>query len=133
MNAIISYQEIAEQIEKKYNVRPNFSTVDQSTVQVSYKPNMLIPTIAIEFHIETASNNIVCLSYNCGDAQAFIISGAINLIKKKIPKGIEVNTSTRRINITPEQFKQARGVLEHINLSKITFNDCSANIEFSIK
>ena len=52
MNAVITYKEISDFIEKEFKVRPKFTTVDEKTFEVSYKPVVFMPTISVRFHIE---------------------------------------------------------------------------------
>ena len=37
MNAVITYKEISDFIEKEFKIRPKFTTVDEKTFEVSYK------------------------------------------------------------------------------------------------
>ena len=46
MNAIITYKEISDFIEKEFKIRPKFTTVDDKTFEVSYKPGVFMPLSA---------------------------------------------------------------------------------------
>ena len=128
MNAVITYKEISDFIEKEFKIRPKFTTVDDKTFEVSYKPGVFMPTISVKFHIEAMRKDIVCLSYECGTPAALMIVGVVAYLEEKIPSGIEVNTTDKRVNIYPQRFKQIEKALEYVALSNITFEGNSANV-----
>lgn len=132
MNAVITYNEISDFIEKEFKIRPKFTTVDEKTFEVSYKPGVFMPTISVKFHIEEMRRDIVCMSYECGMPASLLIAGAIAYLEEKIPSGIEVNTTDKRVNIYPQRFKQIEKVLEYVALSNITFEVNSANVALTM-
>lgn len=132
MNAEITYKEISDFIEKEFKIRPKFITVDEKTFEVSYKPGAFMPAISVEFHVEAMRKDIVCLSYECGIPASLMITGVIAYLEKKIPSGIEVNTTDKRVNLYPQRFKQIEKALEYVALSNITFEENSVNIALTI-
>ena len=128
MNAVITYREISDFIEKECKIRPKFTTVDENTFEVSYKPGVFMPTISIKFHVEAMRKDIVCMSYDCGTAASLMIAGVVAYLEEKIPSGIEVNTTDKRVNIYPQRFKQIEKALVYVALSNITFEENSANV-----
>lgn len=128
MNAVITYKEISDFIEKEFKIRPKFTTVDEKTFEVSYKPGVFMPTISVKFHIEAMRKDIICLSYECGNPASLMIAGVVAYLEEKIPSGVEVNTTSKRVNIYPQRFKQLEKALEYVALSNITFEENSANI-----
>ena len=132
MNAVISYKEISDFVERQYKIRPMLNTVDTQTVEVSYKPGALIPAIVIKFKIDEVSDDIVQLSYDCGKGAAFVITGALAYLEQKIPQGIEVNTTDKRIKVYPHQIKELEKALEYVALNKVRFEDSSINLALMI-
>ena len=132
MNAVITYKEISDFIEKKFKIRPKFAAIDDMTVEVSYKPGVFMPTISVKFHIEAMHKDIVCLSYECGTPASLMIAGVVAYLEEKIPSGIEVNTTDKRVNIYPQRFKQLEKALEYVALSNITFEENSVNVALTI-
>ena len=132
MNAVITYKEISDFIEKEFKIRPKFTTVDERTLEVSYKPGVFMPTISVKFHIEAMRKDIVCMSYDCGTPASLMIAGVMAYLDEKIPSGIEVNTTDKRVNIYPLRFKQIEKVLEYVVLSNITFEDNSAKVALTM-
>ena len=132
MNAVITYREISDFIEKECKIRPKFTTVDEKTFEVSYKPRVFMLAIAVKFHIEAMRKDIVCMSYDCGTAASLMIAGVVAYLEEKIPSGIDVNTTDKRVNIYPQRFKQVEKALEYVALSNITFEENSVNVGLSM-
>ena len=91
-----------------------------------------MPTISVKFHIEAMRKDIVCLSYECGTPASLMIAGIVAYLEEKIPSGIEVNTTDKRVNIYPQRFKQIEKVLESMVLSNLTFEDNSAKVALTM-
>ena len=132
MNVVITYKEISDFIEKEFKICPKFTTVDEKTFEVSYKPGVFMPAITVKFHIEAMRKDIVCMSYDCGTPASLMIAGVVAYLDEKIPSGIEVNTTDKRVNIYPLRFKQIEKVLEYVMLSNITFEDNSAKVALTM-
>ncbi len=132
MNAVITYKEISDFIEKEFKIRPKFITIDEKTFEVSYKPGVFMPAIAVKFHIEAMRKDVVCMSYDCGTAASLMIAGVVAYLEEKIPSGIEVNTTDKRVNIYPQCLKQMEKVLEYVALSNIAFEEDSVNVGLSM-
>lgn len=132
MNAVITYKEISDFIEKEFKIRPKFTTVDEKTFEVSYKLGVFMPAISVKFHIEAMRKDIVCMSYDCGTPASLMIAGVVAYLEEKIPSGIEVNTTDKRINIYPQRFKQIEKVMEYVTLSNITFEEHSVKVALTM-
>lgn len=132
MNAVITYKEISDFIEKEFKIRPKFTTVDEKTFEVSYKPALFMPAISVKFHIDAMRKDIVCLSYECGTPASLMIAGVVAYLEEKIPSGVEVNTTDKRVNIYPQRFKQLEAALEYVALSNITFEENSVNVALTM-
>ncbi len=101
MNLTITYNELSDLINDMTGIRTRFTTVDDKTFEVSYKPSVFMPKISVKFHIEAMRKDIVCLSYKCGTPASLMIAGVVDYLEEKIPSGIEVNTTDKRVNIYP--------------------------------
>ena len=91
-----------------------------------------MPTISVKFHIEAMRKDIVCLSYECGSPASLMIAGVVAYLEEKIPSGIDVNTTDKRVNIYPQRFKQLEKALEYVALSSIAFEGNSVNVGLSM-
>ena len=132
MNVIIRYNELSELINNMVGIHPEFTTVDDKTFVMSCKIGVFMPSIVVKFHIETVCMDIVCISYECSVSASLMIAGVVAYLEEKIPNGIEVNTTDKRVNIYPQRFKQIEKVLEYMALSNITFEENSANVALTM-
>ena len=132
MNVTITYKEISDFIEKKFRIHPQFVTVDEKTVDVSYKPGAFLPAISVRFHIEAMRKDVLCLSYECGAPVALMIAGVVGYLQERIPSGIEVNSTDKSVNLYLQRFGQIEKALEYVALSDIAFEENSANVELSL-
>ena len=132
MNLTITYNELSDLINDMTGIRTRFTAVDEKRFEVSYKPGVFMLTISVKFHIEAMRKDIICMSYECGIPASLMIAGVVAYLEEKIPSGIEVNTTDKRVNIYPQRFRQIEKALEYMALSNITFEENSANIELTI-
>ena len=132
MNAIITYKEISDFIEREFHVRPMFTTVDKKTFEVSYKPGFFMPVIVVKFHIDAMRQDVLCLSYECGAAAALMIAGAVSYLEGKIPSGVEVDTDNKRIDIYPHGLQQLEKAMEYVTLSDVSFDEGAVNVSLSM-
>ena len=132
MNVIIRYNELSELINNMVGIHPEFTTVDAKVFEMSCKTGIFMPTIVIKFHIETVCKDIVCISYECSVSASLMIVSVVAYLKEKIPSGIEVNTTDKRVNIYPRRFKQIEKVLAYVSLSNITFEENSAKVALTM-
>lgn len=131
MNAEITYKEFSDFIEEKFNICPKFTTVDEKTLEVSYKRRMFMPNISVKFHIDAMQKDIICMSYDCGKPVSLMIAGIVAYLEEKIPSGIEVNTADKRINVYLLRFEQLKNVCEHVSLANIAFQEQSIKMELT--
>ena len=127
MKAIITYNEILDFVENKFRVRPTLSRIDSRNLEVSYKP-MPLPAITIRLCIESVSQDKVELSYMCNPAVEMMVGGVVTYFKQMIPDGVDVNTTTRQVNIYPKRIEQLQEVLNYVALSDIVFEEDSVNV-----
>lgn len=132
MNIHFSYKEITEQIARKFRVSPVFTTIDEKTVEVSYRPSVFLPHISVRFHIEAMRKDIVCMTYDCAPATAMIISGLVAQLENSIPSGLEIKTTEKRVNIYLQRFEKAEKLLEYLALSNITFEEDTVNVRMAV-
>ena len=132
MDITISYNEISCFIGKKFKICQKFTTVDEKTLEVSYKRRMFMPNISVKFHIDAMRKDIICMSYDCGKPASLMIAGIVAYLEEKIPSGIEVNTADKRINVYPLRFERLENVCEHVSLTNIAFQENSIIIELTV-
>ncbi|MBQ7946380.1 MAG: hypothetical protein IJ280_06675 [Bacteroidales bacterium] len=131
MNVVIAYNEISEFINKKCKVCPELRAIDESTIEISYKP-ALLPPIAVRIHVDAVRKDIICVSYECGPAASMMFTAVIAYLQNNLPNGVDVNTSDKRVDIYPQRFKQLEKVLEYVSLSGVSFEESAVNVTLSM-
>lgn len=133
MNVKVLFEEITNYVAKHYYIRPQLKYVDDKTLEVSYSPGRFFPSAKVSFHIEAMRKDVVCLSYQCSDAVNMLFSGAVAHIGNKLPKGVEFDTSEKRINIFLERIDELERALKHVQLEDIRFSADGAEFVVSLK
>lgn len=128
MNVIITYKEISDFIEKKFKIRPTFSSINRNILNVSYKPMAFMPSIDVKFVIDEISDDSIFISYDCGAAAALMIAGVVTYLKENIPNGVDVNTTDRKVKIYLQQIEQVVKALNYVALSDIAFKEDFVNV-----
>lgn len=128
MKAVITYNEILDFVENKFRVRPILSRIDSQNLEVSYRPMAFMPAITIRLCVESVRQDEVELSYEGNAAGEMIVSWVVAYFEQMIPDGVDVNITTRQVNIYPQRIEQLQGVLNYLALSDIVFEEDSVNV-----
>ncbi len=132
MRAIVTFEEIAALIERKFNVRLQLDYVDDRTMVIAYKKSFL-PSVNINVRVESVNDGNIQLSYQCGSAPSLIIAGAIGLIKERIPEGIEIDTSAQQVKVEIGKIDQLKNVTKQVSLTDIGFTSEGLVANIAIK
>lgn len=132
MITTIGFDEIISYVEKNYSIRLQLKQIDEQTLEVSYKPGLFIPTIAVKIRIETVRKDIVCLSYESSTSMSLIFAGLVSHLDQKLPNGVVINTENKRIDIYLEQIKQLEKVLQVLHPSSIMIQEDAISLVLSI-
>lgn len=132
MITTIGFDEIISYVEKNYSIRLQLKQIDERTLEVSYKPELFIPTIAVKIRIEAVRKDIVCLSYESSSSISLIFAGLVSHLDQKLPKGVVINTENKRIDIYLEQIKQLEKVLQVLLPSSIMIQEDAIFLVLSI-
>lgn len=133
MKIELSYEEIVNYVERKFSVRPQMVYINERTIDIKYKPNRFLPAMAIRVRIDGCRKDVVCLSYECSAPMAMIISGAVGHLGNKIPQGIDVNTTEKRVVIYLNQITVLEKPLSYVELETISFCDDHIGISARLK
>lgn len=128
MNIQLSFNEILDYVKQAYNVEPTITTIDNRTIRVTYKMNL----ISLDLHIDGISRDLVNISYSCSNAISYILNGFILLMGKKIPQDVvEILTDDKKIRIHLDAIKQLEKVLEFVVPTNIFFAEDSLNVRLT--
>lgn len=128
MNVKVFFDEISNYVATHYHIRPQMKYVNDKTIDVSYSPGMFIPPATITLRINAMRKDVVCLSYHCSTAVNMLISGAVSHIGNKLPKGVEIDTTEKRINLFLEQINELKSVLNYVQPEGVRFNEDGAEL-----
>ena len=131
MTVELSYEEIVNYVERNFFIRPQLVYIDGRTVDIEYKPSKFLPAMSIRVCIDGCRQDVVCLSYDCSAPMAMIISGAVGHLGNKIPQGIDVNTTDKRVVIYLEQVEILEKPLFYVDLETISL--CDDHIDISAR
>ena len=131
MKVELSYEEIINYVERNFFIRPQLVYIDERTVGIEYKPSRFLSAMSIRIRIDGCRKDVVCLSYECSAPMAMIISGAVGHLGNKIPQGIDVNTTDKRVVIYLEQVEVLEKPLSYVELETISL--CDDHIDISAR
>lgn len=123
MKATLLFEEISNFVEKHYLIRPQLNYIDDKTVEVVCKAWRFVPKVSVKICIEAIRDNYICLSYECGIAIDLLLSKGIEHVKGKIPKGIDIDTDKRRVDLYLEQIDALRKTTEYVTLDGIQIKE----------
>lgn len=131
MKVELSYEEIINYVERNFFIRPQLVYIDERTVDIEYKPSKFLPSMSIRVRIDGCRKDVVCLSYECSASIAMIVSGAVGHLGNKIPQGIDVNTTDKRVVIYLEQVAVLEKPLSYLELETVSL--CDDHIDISVR
>ena len=121
----IEYEKLLHYVHKHYGVSPKLTRMNDKTLEVGYKPASFIPLITIRLRVEEIRGEVVCLSYDCSKAMTLLITGAVELLNEKIPGGVRVDTTNKRLELCLSQIEGVDKALTYIQPNDLLFNpDC---------
>lgn len=129
----IVFEELLSYVKRHYGVAPQLNCVDKKTLEVGYKPASFIPQITVRLRIEDICGEVVCLSYDCSKAMTLLITGAVELLNEKMPGGVKVDTTYRRIELLLNQIDALTKALTYIQPNDLLFNPNSIDLVVALK
>lgn len=133
MKVELSYEEIINYVERNFFIRPQLVYIDERTIDIEYKPSKFLSAMSICVRIDGCRKDAVCLSYECSAPMAMIISGAVGHLGNKIPQGIDVNTTEKRVVIYLDQVAILEKPLSYVELETISLCDDHIAISARLK
>ena len=133
MKVELSYGEFINYVEQNYLIRPQLVYIDERTIDIEYKPSKFLPAMSIRVHIDGYRKDVVCISYEFSAPMSMIISGAIGHLGNKIPQGIDVNTTEKRVVMYLDQIEVLDKPLSYVELEAISLCDNHIDISARLK
>ena len=133
MTVELSYEEIINYVERNFFIRPQLVYIDGRTVDIEYKPSKFLPAMSIRVCIDGCRNDVVCLSYECSAPMAMIISGAVGNLGNKIPQGIDVNTTEKRVVMYLNQIEVLERRVAYVELEAVSLYEDHIDISTRLR
>lgn len=130
MQASITYTEISNYIKAHYDVRPEFSPVNENILKVEWHPAPLVPSVSAELHIDSCTTDEVRASIQADGATGTILeiakffgkkTGFLDRIKDYLPAGVDLDTANNRLVAHLRQIEALQKPLTYADLASISF------------
>ena len=125
MEVHISYNEVLRFIRNHANVdvsRLQMVRQNSRTLAISYDISDWVPTVTISVSVDKVTDHHLYLSYDCSAAASMIISGVVSFLQSKIPAGVKVDTTSKKVYIYLDVINGLDKVLQYVTPSDIYFD-----------
>lgn len=113
MNIQLTFNEILGYVENKFHIRPTIDIVDSKTLSIMYKVSRFLPTISVDVHIDSVSEELIALSYDCSSIVNGLLSGVVGFIQERIPREqIEFSTDNKKVLVNLDKVEPLKKVLD---------------------
>ena len=140
MQATIEYSEIQSLVKSKTGREIGLSAIDERTVKAEAKVNVKVPflgkiekSVGVNVSVEKIEGNDVHLKYEGGMGTDMIIGGLLTFLSSSPAMKMVEKTQGNGIVMHLDEVKEARKVLDLVELTDIAFNDNAVDIEGKLK
>lgn len=136
MEVHISYNEVLRFIKNHTNVdtsRLQIVRKSSRTLAISYDISDWVPTVTISVSVDTVTEHHLYLSYDCSAAASMIISGVVSFLQSKIPAGVKVDTTSKKVYVYLDVINGLEKVLQYVTPTDIYFDADVINVKGNIK
>lgn len=128
MEVQISYNELLRFLRNHANVdvsRLQIIRKSSRTLAISYGISDWVPTVTISVSVDKVTEHHLYLSYDCSAAASMIISGVVSFLRSKIPAGVKVDTSSKKMYVYLDVINGLEKVLQYLTPKDI---QCETNM-----
>ena len=136
MKAIITFSEIQSLVKSKTGREIGLSAIDERTVKAEAKVNVKVPflgkiekSVGVNVSVEKIEGNDVHLKYDGSMGTDMIIGGVLSFLSSTTAMKMVENTQGNGIVVHLAEIKEARKVLEVVQLKDLSFDDTSVRVE----
>ena len=140
MQVKFEYSEIQSLIKAKTGRDISLSAIDEQTVKAEAKVNVKVPflgeiekSIGVNVSVEKIEGNDVHLKYDGGMGTDMIIGGLLSFLSSSPAMKMVEKTQGNGIIVHLNEIKEARKVLEMVELTNIVFQEKGVAIEGRIR
>ena len=140
MKVIVYYTELQSLVKSKTGREIVLSAIDEQTVQAEAKVSVKVPflgkiekSIGVNVSVEKIEGNDVHLKYEGGMGTDMIIGGLLSFLSSSPAMKMVEKTQGNGIIVHLNEIKEARKVLEMVELTNIVFQEKGVAIEGRIR
>lgn len=136
MEVHISYNEVLRFIRNHANVdvsRLQMVRQNSRTLAISYNISDWVPTVTISVSVDKVTEHHLYLSYDCSAAASMIISGVVSFLQSKIPAGVKVDTTSKKVYVYLDVINGLDKVLQYLTPKDIQFETNEIHVEVELK
>ena len=125
MEVQISYNDILRFLRNHANVdtsRLQIIRKSSRTLAISYDISAWVPTVTISVSVDKVTDHHLYLSYDCSAAASMIISGIVSFLQSKIPVGIKVDTTSKKVYVYLDEINGLEKALQYVTPTDIHFD-----------
>ena len=125
MEVQISYNEVLRFIRNHANVdisRLQMVRQNSRTFAISYDISAWVPTVTISVSVDKVTEHHLYLSYDCSAAASMIISGVVSFLQSKIPAGVKVDTTSKKVYVYLDVINGLEKALQYVTPTDIYFD-----------
>ena len=136
MEIQISYNELLRFIRNHANVdvsRLQMVRQNSRTLAISYDISDWVPTVTISVSVDKVTEHHLYLSYDCSATASMIISGVVSFLQSKIPAGVKVDTTSKKVYVYLDVINGLEKALQYVTLTDIRFDADAISVKGSLK
>lgn len=136
MEVQISYNEVLRFLRNHANVdtsRLQIVRKGSRTLAISYDISAWAPTVTISISVDRVTEHHLYLSYDCSAAASMIISGVVSFLQSKIPAGVKVDTSSKKVYVYLDVINGLEKALQYVTLTDIRFDADAISVSANMK
>ena len=136
MEIQISYNELLRFLRNHANVdvsRLQMVRQNSRTLAISYDISDWVPTVTISVSVDKLTEHHLYLSYDCSAAASMIISGVASFLQSKIPAGVKVDTSSKKVYVYLDVINGLEKVLQYVTPTDICFDADAISVSAELK
>ena len=124
MELQITYNELLRFLGNHTNIdtsRLQIVRMSSRTLAISYDISVWVPTVTISVSVDKITEHHLYLSYDCSAAASMIISGVVSFLQSKIPAGVKVDTTSKKVYVYLDVINGLEKVLQYVTPTDIQF------------
>lgn len=136
MEVHISYNEVLRFLRNHANVdtsRLQIVRKSSRTLAISYDISAWAPTVTISISVDKVTGHHLYLSYDCSAAASMIISGVVSFLQSKIPAGVKVDTSLKKVYVYLDVINGLEKALQYVTPKDVQFETNVIHVSAKLK